>query len=106
MFSERANRHGMVVDFKGVKNLLDMYDHTFIFTAGNKAHIAVSKAMLKDNSKQVFIWLSDEPTAENIAQHMLAVLKMAYPDIEDISIRLCEGYKGEENTSWVVAHDE
>ena len=106
MYSEKANRHGMVVDFKGIKMLLDNYDHTYIFTAGNKAHMAVAKAMQKDNPNQRFIWLPNEPTAENIAQSMLNVLQMAYPDVEDITVRLCEGYKGVDNTSWVIAHDE
>jgi 6-pyruvoyltetrahydropterin/6-carboxytetrahydropterin synthase len=76
---------GMVVDFKGIKNIIDdTLDHKFV----------------NDVFTQTPGWEKSETTAENIALFLAMKISKAYPLLK-ISIKLCEGYKGPESTSWV-----
>lgn len=76
---------GMVVDFKGIKDVINQtLDHKFV----------------NDVFAQTLGWEKKESTAENIALFLKMAMAKAYPSLT-LGIKLCEGYKGEENTSWV-----
>lgn len=78
-------RNGMVVDFKAIKNVIDELDHQYINEVWEQAG---------------GVWKNAPTTAENIAQYIrYRVAKvLAFPDAE---VSVCEGYKGEGNSSWV-----
>ncbi len=76
---------GMVVDFKAIKNLIEKHlDHTFI----------------NDVFASTPGWEEKETTAEHIARFIQEKIE---DELElDATVKLCEGYKGEESTSWVT----
>ena len=81
--SHKNNRGGMVVDFKGIKEIIDELDHQFI--------------------NDIFEEYYDEfvpSTAENIAHYLYHRIQEKYPDLENLRVGICEGYKGRENSSW------
>lgn len=83
---EALNPGGMVVDFKGIKNIIDTLDHQFI----------------NDIFKKDKIWKDVPTTAENIARYLHRKIYDTYPDIQKISVSVCEGYKGADRANWVT----
>lgn len=81
-------RNGMVVDFKGIKNIIDIFDHKFI----------------NDEFKK--LGYNDPPTAENIARVLYTQIAEAYEDLYVVNVAVCEGYKGEANSSYVTYSKE
>lgn len=69
---------GMVVDFTGIKQIIDKFDHQFL----NDFFAAIPA------------------TAENIALRIKHDIESIYPHLT-VSVQLAEGYKGE-STSWVT----
>ena len=75
---------GMVVDFKGIKNIVDILDHRFIndvFMERNFPYIASS---------------------EYISRFIYEEILMKYPYLQNLVVSICEGYKGEERGSWTT----
>ena len=77
-------RSGMVIDFKCIKDAVDVLDHRHI----NE----VFKQYAYDK----------EATAENIALFLKARIEELH--LKVLSLKLCEGYKGEERASWVTVN--
>src|SRR3990167_2379105 len=83
-------KSGMIVDFKAVKDMIDILDHQNI-----------NEVFLKEG-------ISHYTTAEMIAKFLFRKIQdklqeknetIRYPIVKKVSI--CEGYKGENNSSWV-----
>jgi len=74
---------GMVVDFKGIKNIIDILDHRYVNTVFREQNFEC------------------ETTAENIARFLFYKIQKSYPDLHIFSVAVCEGYKGAEKASWV-----
>lgn len=77
-------RSGMIVDFKAIKNIINILDHRFI------------NDVFKEYN------FNEPTTAENIAKF----IKMKIGGdlsfyFSDITVGVCEGYKGEESSCWV-----
>lgn len=77
-------RNGMVVDFKGIKNIIDTFDHRFINDEFQKLGFDIPS------------------TAENLAQVIYDLIVETYSDLYIVSVSVCEGYKGEDNSSYVT----
>lgn len=76
-------RSGMVVDFKAIKDIIEIFDHRNI-----------NEEFLKMNY--------DLPsTAENIAKVIHKEIYKRFPDLYNVEVGVCEGYKGQEQSSWV-----
>ena len=75
---------GMIVDFKAIKDIIKLFDHRHV------------NDVLKENG-----W-EKEATAENIARF---IKNKITTDLKftTVSVSVCEGYKGEELSSWVTA---
>lgn len=73
---------GMVVDFKAIKNSIDVLDHQHINDIFQQHNF------------------NYEATAENIARFIYEKIKTD-TGIEPTLVKVCEGYKGEERASWV-----
>ncbi len=86
------NRAGMVIDFKAVKNVIDeLLDHRDI------------NSIFESRED----WQDEEPTAENIARFIFSNLQERLPKSIDIEeVHLCEGYRGEEFSSWAIITNE
>lgn len=82
------NKAGMVIDFKAVKNVIDeLLDHRDI------------NSIFESRED----WRDEEPTAENIARFIFSNLQERLPKSIDIEeVHLCEGYRGEEFSSWAI----
>lgn len=78
-----ALKGGMVVDFKAIKNSIDVLDHQHI------------------NDVFLMQGISYEPTAENIARFIYETLTKDI-GIKPTVVKVCEGYKGEERASWAI----
>ena len=81
-FDGKPTKSGMIVDFKAIKNIIDELDHQFI------NDIFKAKG------------LNHQPTAENIAMYLAGQL-VAQLHFSNITVSVCEGYKGVERSSWV-----
>ena len=77
------DKGGMVVDFKAVKNAIDILDHEHINDIFEE----------EDFNK--------EATAENIAEFIYEQLT-AIPEVQIKEVAVCEGYKGEERSSYAI----
>ena len=82
--SPKNKRNGMVVDFKGIKQIVNILDHQFI------------NQVFEDND------FNEPSTAENIARFLCIKISEQYPDLRDLVILVCEGYKGPDNSSFAV----
>lgn len=87
--SEKNDRHGMVVDFKAIKNVIDLLDHRFI----------------NDIFSKYPEFLGVPPTAENIARFIHTEIRNQISGLVDLKVGICEGYKGEEASSWSYYED-
>jgi 6-pyruvoyltetrahydropterin/6-carboxytetrahydropterin synthase len=74
-------RAGMVIDFKAIKQAIDVLDHQHI------------------NSVFLERGVKDQPTAENIARFIYREVEALGLTVDSIGV--CEGYKGLERSSWV-----
>ena len=86
--SKRNDRSGMVVDFKGIKTIVDELDHKFINDLFEQWNLEMST------------------TAENIAKVIHSLVSAKYPDLQNVVVELCEGFKGRENSSYVIYGNE
>ncbi|WP_438979927.1 6-pyruvoyl trahydropterin synthase family protein [Polynucleobacter sp.] len=73
---------GMIIDFKAVKNTIDVLDHQHINDIFDRFEF------------------NHEPTAENIAKFLSKQIEKELDFKATVSI--CEGYKGAERASWVT----
>ncbi len=73
----------MLIDFKEIKDIIDLLDHRFI------------NDVFKD------FGITDQPTAENIAKFISNNIEKNTKGIKCKSVLVCEGYKGEDKASWV-----
>ena len=80
----KNDRGGMVVDFKDIKNIIDIFDHKHVNTI-----------FAQEGLEDV------EATAENMAGFLFERIKKEL-DIKVISVAICEGYKGEERASYAI----
>jgi len=80
------DRAGMVLDFSGVKQIIDILDHRYI----------------NDVFKEDVDWANVPSTAENIAQYIYERIKLQYDDLVVEEVAVCEGYKGPESSNYVV----
>lgn len=99
------DRGGMVVDFRGIKNIINGLDHTTLLV-DTPANRLISDAVNSSRSNfnldpQKFVWLDYPPTAENIARFLYDSIQYAYSDLQHIIVSVCEGYKGSDNSQWV-----
>lgn len=84
--SSRGLKGGMAIDFKLVKQAIDVLDHRYI------------------NDVFSELGIHDLPTAENIA-------KFLYKEIDKLDnikceiISVCEGFKGMDRASWVKYYE-
>lgn len=77
------DKHGMLIDFKAIKEVINILDHQFINDIFEEAKI-------------------DRPTtAENIALFIHTKLLEAFPFLWSLTVKVCEGYHGPETSSWV-----
>lgn len=77
---------GMVVDFKGIKEIIDELDHVFI----------------NDVFKNHVNWAETPSTAENIAIFLYERIQEEYGKyLEQCIVSVDEGYKGVERANWV-----
>mgnify|MGYP003603561404 CR=1 FL=1 len=84
--ADELNGAGMVIDFKAIKEAIDVLDHRYI------------NDVFKD------MGYNKVPTAENIAVFIAEqVTKLG---VEVTSVAVCEGYKGAERASWAVYEPE
>lgn len=84
--SKKTFRHGMTVDFRGIKDIIDVLDHRYI----------------NDIFSEDLIFQYEQPTAENIAVFIHEKIKKEYPDLSNLSVSICEGYKGAGHSSYVT----
>jgi len=90
-------RAGMIVDFKAIKDVVDQFDHTSILKRG--PHTESLFEIVGGNKP--FVFLEAEPTAENIAREIKHRINKAFPDLKNLVVKVCEGYKGQERGSWI-----
>ena len=100
VFEGKQKSNGMVIDFKRIKNLISYYDHTTILQ-NSEFNRSLQNLVRQKKYDQNFVMLESQPTAENIALHILNKIKIILPELKDIQVHLCEGYKGEVRSSWV-----
>jgi 6-pyruvoyltetrahydropterin/6-carboxytetrahydropterin synthase len=81
--AEKLNGAGMVVDFKAIKQIIDIFDHRYI------------NDILAELNYEV------QPTAENIAKVIQEEI-VSKLNINVTKVSVCEGYKGVERASWAV----
>lgn len=84
--AKTLNSAGMVVDFKAIKNIIDMFDHQYI------------NDIFAELGLDVY---GTQPTAENIAK-VIADLIHENLAITVNKVSVCEGYKGADRASWAV----
>lgn len=88
IFDAENNKAGMIIDFKMIKDAIDILDHKHI-----------NDIFKKENFKK-------EATAENIAIFIHTKLKKLLADrkIEnsELVVKINEGYKGEDKGAWVI----
>ena len=77
------SQNGMVVDFKAVKNVIDVLDHRHI------------NEVFEEEG------FNAESTAENVARFIYNGVKK-HCGISPLSVEICEGYKGQERSCWVT----
>lgn len=80
--AEELNPAGMVIDFKAIKEAIDVLDHRYI----NDVFVAHNVTL--------------QPTAENIAVFLADRITALGVKVSQIAV--CEGYKGAERASWAV----
>lgn len=81
--ADKLNNAGMVVDFKAIKQLVDVLDHRYINDVFSERGINL------------------QPTAENIAVFLCEAIESELKlTVERVEV--CEGYKGIERASWAV----
>ena len=76
------NGAGMVIDFKAIKEAVDVLDHRFINDIFDNEGVTVA------------------PTAENIAVYLCDKINDLGVNVTKIAV--CEGYKGPERASWAI----
>lgn len=83
---DKNPKSGMVADFKGIKDIIDIFDHRFINDVFAE----------RDHFQQT--------TAENISWFIYNEICRKYGSfgIGKIKVSVCEGYKGLENASWSI----
>lgn len=86
--AKRLNEAGMIIDFKAVKNVIDIFDHQHI------------NDVFAENEYAQY-----EPTAERIAQFIFEKIETTLNLVVD-RVMLCEGYKGDEFSSWAIYQRE
>jgi 6-pyruvoyltetrahydropterin/6-carboxytetrahydropterin synthase len=79
---------GMVIDFSGIKNIIDELDHKYI----------------NDIFKASMVWEKEPTTAENIAKFICLKINAIYTHIRVEKVMVCEGYKGE-SSNWVTYYN-
>lgn len=81
------NSAGMVIDFKAIKQAIDILDHTYINNVFNNYDLDI------------------QPTAENIAMFIAELVEDLDSDLKVTKVSVCEGYKGEDRASWAIWND-
>ena len=81
------DRHGMIIDFGKIKETISILDHRHI------------NDVFKEQKWDVL------PTAENIALFIKHQICDAMRPISSaaVTIKVAEGYKGDEHSNWVIA---
>lgn len=88
--AEQVRADGMVVDFNRVKEIIDEYDHAFIYPENASTVEKALCTLLSANSMKVkVLWAFERSTAENIAQQIANEL-FAEPDVKGVVVRLWE----------------
>lgn len=93
--------HGMVVDFKKIKQIIDRFDHTTILQDndfGNEVMLVVKRYV----PSQKVILLDNKPTAENIGLKIREDIFKEIPHLTEITITITEGFKGADKSSSVT----
>ncbi len=85
-FIGKNDKGGMVVDFKGIKQIIDVLDHQYI----------------NDIFDELEEWRGVPTTAENIAKFIHESIREEYPFLLGVTVAVDEGYKGENKTNWVT----
>lgn len=80
--TEELNGAGMVIDFKAIKEAIDVLDHRYINDVFAEEGVDL------------------QPTAENIAVYLAN--KINDLGVHVTKVAVCEGYKGAERASWAV----
>lgn len=80
---EKLNDADMVIDFKAIKNAIDVLDHRHI------------NDVFSDTG-----WGEYQPTAERIAEYIAEMLYNRFGF--NAKVMLCEGYRGDEFSSWAT----
>lgn len=84
---DKLNKAGMVIDFRAIKDIVDRFDHRYI------------NDIFKEYS------IESQPTAENIAIVIFNWLKEEL-EISVVSVAVCEGYKGDDKSSFAIYEGE
>ena len=84
--TEKLNGAGMVIDFKAIKEAVDVLDHRYINDIFDAEGI------------------TEAPTAENIAVYLCD--KIMDLGVNVTKVAVCEGYKGAERASWAIYEPE
>lgn len=83
-FEGKELQGGMLIDFKGIKNIIDELDHQFV----------------NNIFKEKFNSLPS--TSENITRFIHWSILTKYPLIENLCVSVCEGYKGEDRACYTT----
>lgn len=81
---------GMVVDFKIIKEIVDELDHQFINEVFSRYEL----------------WKDISPSSENISKFIHWLIKNKLYFIKNLSVAVCEGYKGEERASYTIYEEK
>lgn len=88
--AEEARSDGMVVDFNRVKEIVDEYDHAFLYPEHASTIEKALFTLLSANSMKVkALSAFERSTAENIATQLANEL-FAEPDVKGVTVRLWE----------------
>lgn len=84
MCEKQDMKGGMAVDFKGIKNIINELDHTYI-----------------NEIFEASPGFQDKPTtAENIALYLKERIVYEYAFLKNLGVSVCEGYQGEKS-NWI-----
>jgi len=88
---EKLDEVGMLWDFTNAKNLKDLFDHKTILKICKENQDLFYVLTKTCGSNSVYM-MDKNPTAENLAEHILSICKANFPDLH-FKIRVYESPK-------------
>jgi len=88
---EKLDKVGMLWDFTNAKNLKELFDHKTILKIC-KENVDLVYAITKSCGSNALYMMRENPTAENLAKHILDYCKKDFPDL-NFKIKVYESPK-------------